>query len=352
MITANKDTLAYQLSRPLVQKIDRSDVPCEDVAGACLKYLNEQKGNNAHPETDALWFYMMNHAMAELRTRFGTHEPLGECAWIADTYHMQIAPRALRAFYYLLVICIREARHCKSGASFYDKVGAKFGKAAGQFFKQIKCHPEGGAYNLFLNEPPITSIGPFVEANAYVFYNGSFAGGYGGPAWGNVADCLVRFVKGEFSAEMMMDTVWTLSHNNGPIFNKSMLYHTYSLSHLIRILDVQRSGQIPHLIHDDMAIQQFVTPELSQAWIACFERLGECFGGHVDWFTVEALGSQGKYPADKKQQQAKHGVPEKFQAIVAKKETQLKAKQKADYETWFTVMPGLKLKKVKLARAA
>ena len=75
-----------------------------------------------------------------------------------------------------------------------------------------------------------------------------------------MTDCLVRFVSGEFSAEMMLDTVWTLAHNGGPIFNKGQFYAC--TANALRILDVQRSGQIPEAVLFDHAIEGFADAEL------------------------------------------------------------------------------------------
>ena len=107
------------------------------------------------------------------------------------------------------------------------------------------------------------TIGKFCEALAWQFYHCKWAGGYGGKKWGVVTDCLVRFVKGEFSAEMMMDTVWTLSHNSGPIFNKGQFYGMYG-HNLYRILDVQRSGQVPEAVLFDAPIKFHADPTCSR----------------------------------------------------------------------------------------
>ncbi len=70
---------------------------------------------------------------------------------------------------------------------------------------------------------------------------------YGGPKWGEVADCLRSYVTGQTSAEALLDTAFTLAHNNGPVFNKGYIYKHHT-NRLIQILDIQAKGQIPQWV--------------------------------------------------------------------------------------------------------
>jgi hypothetical protein len=206
----------------------------------------------------------------------------------------------VRAFYYLLLICTRESRHNKSLPHDLAKIEAKFGPEVAQFIKS-----SGGAeskiHKALLEKPPVTTIGDFVKCLQWQFYHSKWSPGYGGKAWGKVTDCLVSFVTGEYSAEMMMDTVWTLSHNNGPIFNKGHLYGMYNSHKLLRILDIQRSGQIPQAIATDSAVAHYAHPDLVKIMAALAEHFPE-INGVVDWFKVEALGAVGHYPQEKMKQ--------------------------------------------------
>src|SRR5208283_4005185 len=120
-------------------------------------------------------------------------------------------------------------------------------------------------------------IGTFCKGLAWQFYKCKWAGGYGGKKWGVVTDCLARFVTGEFSAEMMLDTVWTLAHNGGPIFNKGQFYACYGHT-LYRILDVQRSGQIPEAVLFDHAVKGFADADLQHLMIEVRARFPEAIG--------------------------------------------------------------------------
>ncbi|MCL4743855.1 MAG: hypothetical protein KJZ83_00420 [Burkholderiaceae bacterium] len=359
-LTDPQDTLAYHSSRVLCAKRDMSAVLCKSVADRVAIY---QQANNASdgysvPETQALWFYGMNHGMALIGSQRDPLEPLND--WeleFVEAYHKELAPRAIRAFYYLLLICTREARHNKSLSANYAKMVEKFGTPVADFFKMIKGG-EASIHQEFLKNPPDASIGAYCECMQWQFYNSKWAGGYGGPAWGSIADCLVRFVKGEYSAEMMLDTVWTLSHNNGPIFNKSLFYGMYNHAAIIRILDIQRSGQIPQAVLFDGIVKKYINPELV-AWMQQVkDRFPDKIGDYVDWEVVEALGSVKKYQQDKQQQWSKHGMSPAAQAALkaaeAKKKAQEEAAKKAAEEhakNWFQVMPGLEVKKIQIIRS-
>lgn len=354
------DTLAYHSSRVLCAQRDMSDVPCYKVALQLAKYQEDHgpsdTGHN-QPETQALWFYGMNHGVALIASRFDPLEPLPE--WelgFVQAYHQELAPRAVRAFYYLLLICTREARHNQSLSISYPVMVDKFGKPIADFFNSIKGG-EPAIHQKFLSHPPQATIGKYTEALCWQFYNSQWNGGYGGKAWGAIADCLHRYVTGEFSAEMMLDTIWTLSHNNGPVFNKSLFYAMYTHT-IYRLLDVQRSGQIPQAVLFDGPISQYAAPDLKVRMQEVKKRFPEEIGNYVDWEVVEALGSMHKYPNEKKMQFGKHGMSEAAKAAAAaaalKAQQKLQAAMKAAEEhakNHFTVMPGLEVKKFTPIRA-
>lgn len=348
-LTDPHDCLAYHQSRVFTTQRDMGYVPCSAVA-AKLKAFEKSPHGQTVPEADALWFYGMNHGMSLIGTRFAAYEPLPD--WehgFVRAYHEILAAKAVRAFYYLLLICTREARHNKSLGKLKAEKGT-FGGPIVDFFTSINGG-ESSIHQAFVNKPPQGTIGQYCECLVWQFYKCSWSPSYGGPAWGAVADCLARFVRGEFTAEMMMDTVWTLSHNNGPIFNKGMFYTHYTISDLIRILDVQRSGQVPQGVLHDPAISKYADVAL-RAWMHQLkERYPEDIGNYVDWEVVEALGSVHKYKADKEAQWKKHGLSPAAkaaqEAAEKKKQAKLEAEKKAAIEhakNWFTVMPGVEVK--------
>jgi hypothetical protein len=350
-LTDPKDSLAYHMARPLVRARNLTEVPAVEVAARISAFLEADTDPNTVPETEALWFYGMNHGMAQIRQAVSLYEPLGDFLPFVEAYHRELGPRAVRAFYYLLIICTREARHLKNKDTMKAKLAPVHGLGATDYLGIVPDHAHE-AMKAFCQNPPDCTIGQFTGLLRDVFFKGMWAGAYGGPAWGQVADCLHRFVTGEFTAEMMLDVVWTLCHNNGPIFNKSMLYGGYT-AQLVRILDVQRSGQVPALIMTDHGASPFAPVKLAQWMQALRAWFPDAIGTYVDWYLVEALGSVKKYPDEKIEQVKLHGpspAAAKAEEIAKKKAAAaaLAAEQakQAQAKIWFTVMPGLKLKKI------
>ncbi len=350
-LTDPRDTLAYHQSRVLTTNRKMEQVPCSAVAAQIKQYQNTVQDTDVKPEREALFFYGMNHGMALLQSEYAPHEPLApEDLKFVEAYYATMAPMAVRAFNYLVLICTREARHNKSLTTDLPKIKQKFGASVASFFQGIKGG-ESGIHQKLLSSPPSCSIGTYVKSLQWVFYNSKWNGGYGGPAWGAVTDCLVRFVTGEFTAEMMLDTNWTLAHNNGPIFNKGMFYGMYTHT-LVRILDIQRSGQIPEAVLHDPQVMQFNNSELTQhmSWIR--DRFGSV-GEYVDWYVVEALGAVNSYPSEKQAQLQKHGMSPMASAAQKKAEAAALAKIEAEKkakELWekshFEIMPGLVVEKI------
>lgn len=351
-LTDPKDTLAYHQSRVLTTNRQMSDSPCASLAHMIKTYQSADQDSSTSPEREALWFYGLNHGMSLIQAEYAPLEPMApaDLAYVED-YYARMAKSAVRAFYYLVLICTREARHNKSLTEDLPQIEKMFGKPIASFFKGIKGG-EAGIHQKLLSAPPDASVGAYVKSLQWVFYNSHWSGGYGGKAWGAVADCLVRFVTGEFTAEMMLDTNWTLAHNNGPIFNKGIFYGLYSGT-LYRILDVQRSGQIPEAVLTDSAIKGYATEAMTAAMLWISARFPDAVGDYVDWFMVEGLGAVNSYPAEKKQQLAKHGISELASAAekkadaVAKAQIEAQKKAKELYDkTHFQIMPGLAVKKI------
>jgi hypothetical protein len=356
------DTLAYHASRILCEHRDMSGVPCASVATAMKAFMAKDTEKHTVPESEALWFYGMNHGMALISAHRAPLEPLNpwELTFVS-TYHAKMASKAVRAFYYLIWICTREARHNGSLTKDLPAIGKAFGPEMQAFLSDIKGG-ETGISQKFLDNPPKTSIGKYCDALRWAFFNSKWSSGYGGKKWGVINDCLCRFVNGEFAAEMMLDTIWTLQHNGGCLFNKGFCY-THESATLARILDVQRSGQIPEAVLTDYQTQPFVQAELKATMLALKAAFTGKIGEYVDWYKVEALGSVHKYGNDKQKQDAKYGQSPEQKALLAKQKADAEAavklaeekaqQKKLDHEkNWFTVMPDVEVKKVKIARAA
>lgn len=278
-----------------------------------------------------------------------------------------------------MLICTREARHSKNQLHWNQPHGQS--QAAMDYIRTEVCGKgsDGAAYHVQHEPPEGVTVGEYVMALRHVFYEGEWGKqdsvSYGGKAWGSVTDCLVEFVFGRYSAEMMMDTGWTLCHNGGPIFNKGMLYECYEHSAVNMILDVQRSGQIPQLILEAMTggstqdLKGYVTASMETCLTTTDHLLGGRLLGptkYVDWYQVEALGGLHSWSSKQVTQAKKYGLPAGLaekQAQAAKLQEAKDAKVKAEalaaqqkhqellansYEVW----PGELVQKKKMERAA
>jgi hypothetical protein len=350
------DSLRFYRTHPVFQKKDNTKTSTKEVSAALKAFASGS--TNASPDRQAVWFYLTNHAMAEVSKRVHEKDSLGKYEWIAQDYLTRANTEVTRMFYYLYVICSRESRHLHENGNVYTKIGNKFGEDVKTFLYSIKGKSSTGVYQIVRNNMPDMELGRYTEALQWLFYNGKFSGGYGGPAWGAVADVLKAVCHGEISPEAMMDTGFTLAHNNGPIFNKGMLYDSYTHD-LLTLLDVQRAGMMPQLVQDAASDVKYVSSSIIESeHVAYRKKVAETFGdstftGYVDWWAVEALGAVKSYPGNKHTQASHYGKPASIAEIEAKAEAAKKAKLEAELakqaeeaKKWFSVMPGQKVKKL------
>ncbi len=295
---------------PFTQPVDMSAVPLQQVTKALVGFeklsnifvLYPEAGMEpgekpmGNPEEDALLFYMTNHAATLVQQRVQPLQPLGELAAPLRTYKANLVVRSFRMFYYMLLICTRESRHDHSdkSGSKYQAFASKYPQSIRKFHKEIQGSGSTAAAQALRDEPPECTLGEYTSFLTDCFFQGSYSSGFGGKAWGKVAEVLRDFSIGKLSAEMLMDTAFTLCHNNGPIFNKGMLFSQYGQD-IYKILDVQRSGQIPQLVASKGVS---ITPRVQSTWKMLQSVLGDEFTGEVDWVKVESLGSLKKYPQE------------------------------------------------------
>ena len=314
-LTAFRNTLRHQLARPLCAKRDMTASRTDEVSKACATRIEtyEELGMPV-PETAALQFYLLQHAMSDIRQRFGPDQPMGDVAEIVEMYHKVGVDLGQRMFVYLMMICTRESRHTKGSASFHATAKKTFGSVFKDSIDRMSGMNPDAAVDIFLKQPPIMDLGTYCKGMVWLFNNGKFTGGYAGPLWAAIAELLENFVSGEISAEIMLDTAFTLAHNGGPIFNKGMAFHGYDGTKLLLVLNVQASGQIPHMIGNlghYPELNTHVPPQVVEMYNTCRAKLGDTFGGTIDWFKVAKQDqAQGYiYHMLKERQVALFGVP-------------------------------------------
>jgi hypothetical protein len=302
-LAAPKDTLRYQLDgRMATRRIDISKVPMSDVAASIKQFMQHDNGKTT-PEGDALWFYMMNHAKGLIEHKVGRDEPLGQYLPILEAYHSEVTPRIIRMAYYILIICVREARHCHNWDVMHQKFDSIYGQAAVSYFYGYPDAPLEG-WSKLVNHPPNCTFGQFVGVIKDIFNHGKFGAAYGGKKWGNIAECLERFTKGEVSADLMLDVSFSLAHNTSAIFNKGFIF-AHHTAHLTRVLDIQAGGQIPQAIATkEKNLTKFMPPALLAAHKKISALFPEEFTGKIDWQKVVNGGkkAQGHYQEELQEQ--------------------------------------------------
>jgi hypothetical protein len=329
------DTMAHQKQRPLQTNIDLSEASLQHVMQRYTHLRTDLEANDgaieAKPETDALWFYVQQHALSLADRNLDRDEPMGDYQKYVEDYHRNGQRKVMRMFYYLLLICTRESRHANSGAG-KQKLYAKYPNIVEFHKNHVQDSSATSAIQALIDNAPDVTLGEYTEFLVSAFTMPGYTAGYGGKAWAKIARPLRDFVAGKISAEILMDTAWTLEHNNGQIFNKGMLYHNGNSSVLHKILDVQRSGQIPQLIaHHYSDLNNYIPTEMRQ-YVDDFMRIDSGFGGRVDWHDVKDINGNAKYHAEKDAQDAAAGNASwktKLAAIkaeAAEKAAKLKAK--------------------------
>ncbi len=298
------NTLAYWLSAPQYRTFDFSAVQMQSIAPKTRKFW--ENSIKANPDAAALDFYALNQVVSVIRQKFTLNEPLP--AWaiaVMDDYTSLVASYGERLLHYLFLICTREARHAANynklhGPLMFDFVKDKVERQTlFNFFKHIAKLGEESAAVEFTKTGLSNPIGDYLQGLVVVF-DQNWGGGYGGPPWANIARTALEFLKGNTTMEMMIDTAWTLAHNNGPMFNKGMLFANYT-DRLKMILDVQRSGQIVESFLDPANLNALGNSNHTSVAVHiahCKEAFPDAFGKYVDWEkVVPVIGDATQYAA-------------------------------------------------------
>lgn len=303
---------------------DVSNAPLKDVV---QRLTEAELGSKQNADSEAVSFYLLNHYLGTLKTELGLDGTLStEDADFMDKYFSWNNEIAVRMFYYVLMICTRECRHIH----YLDNHDKKLKELGGQnlvnFMELIHDTGSNNAANYLKTDAPKMDLGRYTEALEYLFFHGNFSGGYGGHKWGEVAKVLRQFVYGEFSAELFVDLSFALCHNNGPIFNKGMYYTGYS-SGFIKILDIQRAGQIPMIFKSGFMLEGD-HDKCNKIWGHLPAKFKNSIPNYIDWYAVDKDGI--KSYMNEKSQQAKNGLAPAEVVATLKKE-----KDKKDLEVSF-----------------
>lgn len=208
------------------------------------------------PYSMAVEFYALNHMCADLVTKVSPLKPLdkGTNYFAHVERYSCLLSKAFRfLLHYTLIISAREARHTKNGSDVAYDLKGKYPQAAIDCVTRYLGSSNQTKIILSLQDhtdfPEDCLLGDYISVIEQMFLLGKFAGGYGGLPWANIAGTVRKMVYGEISPEVFIDTAFTLAHNNGPMFNKGMLFSHPNTKDLLKVLDIQRAGLIPHAIN-------------------------------------------------------------------------------------------------------
>jgi hypothetical protein len=342
-----KNTIGYQKARPFIAGLDLSELTSKNLSYRikCAMGVDGSSkvatlGSRLSPEKEAVAFYTLNHLFSHTALLFSDSDELDELhTEVVSTYVEVGNLMMLRALYYLVQICLQEHRHGSANSGYTTHFTDKFGPTITSYVYATK----GKEY--FLSNPPSGPAWGLMCAVDEQFTKFGYGGSFGGKPWANVARCGWRLLKGDTTPEVFLDTIWTLAHNTGPIFNKGYLYNTQNNSLLLRVLDVQRSGQMPQAVMTDSQITASTYDSVAQL-VAKFVEVYPELGQPVDWQSVMDLGAVGNYSSlakdQKPQGKKKSGA---FDSLKAKP-LQHTAQFTIPPKNLFTVTPDLTVSKI------
>lgn len=299
----NPETLAHLLGSPLCRQA-KVNISARALANLLITLVKGESPKE--PDSEAVRFYGLNQMVSIVRSKFTPNETLPSWArGVTKAYEEELKCQHRRMLHYIFLITSREWRHLPSGQN--SAIFAKMDPGMKIMFPLISDTTSDANLNKWLAKAPDIDIEKYMADLTLQFDQGGYSGGFGGKKWGQVSRTLGQYLAGKTTAEVMIDTAYTLAHNNGPIFNKGMQYTMYT-SHFKKLLDVQRSGQICEgLLSGE--ISTLGTQNISD--VADLAKLVRAevgvLGEYIDWYAVEKLGSLAQYSTEKAQQDKKYG---------------------------------------------
>ena len=255
-----------------------------------LKAYEAKAGGNPYAQDDAVRFYLSSHLLADISQTFPASRPLNDEQYALIKQLLgYVTETSARFYFYALKIVLREYRHCKNRQHMLE-VFEKYCQKSAAYLDYVM---DSSSDVLFENMEQCQIDAPFgnvLRCVEYGFYHAKWSAGYGGPKWGVIARVLRRFIEGQYSPEIMLDIGWALAHNGGPIFNKGYFYAGFSGGTLLKVLDLQRAGEIP------AGVRAGEIPIPCALLIPGVEKhFGLQYPERVDWWKVDKLGAKNSW---------------------------------------------------------
>lgn len=283
-------------TRPAFNLISLAATPLPQTGKGLFDYARVHD-DDERPELQAFAFYFLDHCVALIRAKYPTGELPMELGQIVKLYHGLTTRFGMSMFAYLLIICHREARYCKSSN---DDIKKTLGNTpASNFFCDIKGHGSSDVFRMLTEYKGEASLGAYTEAMMDAYYKLSWSSNYGGKKWGDIAKVLDNYVKGHISLMTLLDQSFSLQHNTAAIFNKGVIYRKES-KHMAMLLDMQHAGQIINQAydmffagHDALNISgaasgkySTLLPELKKVYVQMQIFMDGTLGDHVDYEAI------------------------------------------------------------------
>lgn len=289
-------TLEELYTRPAFNTLSLASIPLSSAGKGLDQYLDKLT-TSRQPMVQAFAFYFLDHCVALIKQKYQHGRLPDDLAQVVELYHALTTRFGSDMYAYLLLICNREFRYCKSSSTdFANLMGATASVKVGVDVKSSGGSQE--AYKTLVNYKGKATLGGYCEVMTKGYYKLSWSSMYGGKKWGDIAKVLENYVLGKIPLMTLLDQSFSLQHNTSAIFNKGTVYEKES-NNLNVLLDAQHAGQVIALAHDIMfenfdplgveackGFKEYRTA-LEQTLIV-MARHFEGLDAHVDWDSIIA----------------------------------------------------------------
>lgn len=282
--------------RPAFNVVPVASVRLRDTAAGVNAFI-ESQDSKCSPDLQAFAFYYLDHCVALIRGKYPSRIP-EDLEQIVELYHGMTTRFGTSMFAYLLVICNREFRYCKSAdPSYIELTGAT---PAAKFGIDLQGVSSTTAFSMMKDAPESLTLGAWSEYMTKGYYKLSWGSMYGGKKWGDITKVLENYVLGKIPLVTLLDQSFSLQHNTSAIFNKGTIYNKES-QEMELLLDVQHAGQVVSLAHDlffgvfdplklrnksGNKMEQSILGTLKEVHVRMAMDFKEDFSQHVDWLAV------------------------------------------------------------------
>ena len=261
MYAQNQNTVRAYRNRPLLMCRDISGNEMSAFYDQLLDYFQANMGKAPSIGDTAVQFYMLNHGLALLDGSLGADTPLSPAqADLYKAYHDRVGKIGVRMVYDIVFMLTALASTTHPDGFCLDAVESNYGPRARAFVEKVSGNTNGVSFwtpNFNSLKPVLQSarehaegvkLGEAIRALGYTLDICQRELAYG-PLWRDIARVAAAYFEGHKSLETTIDTAFTFCHCNGSFFEKGKLFTAVG-NELFKALDVQRSGQVPQLVHE------------------------------------------------------------------------------------------------------